>query len=178
MGALVRKCRWARAHLPADGRHGRKVQVVRHVIFLVPIDPVELRVRFAVDDAALSQLHGRAFSDPTDDVQPWAERLARHGLSWVGAFHENDLVGFVHACTDGGVHAFLLDTIVDPERQGQGIGRRLVEALVEEVSAAGCTWLHVDYEPHLRPFYLDACGFRPTDAGLLRLRPPASGGLA
>jgi hypothetical protein len=35
--------------------------------------------------------------------------------------------------------------------------------------AAGCEWLHVDFEPELRRFYLDACGFRPTDAGLIRL---------
>ena len=35
---------------------------------------------------------------------------------------------------------------------------------------AGCEWLHVDFEEHLRPFYLDACGFRPTGAGLIPLR--------
>ena len=29
-------------------------------------------------------------------------------------------------------------------------------------------WLHVDYEPHLEPFYR-ACGFTPTLAGLLGL---------
>ncbi|NEA41688.1 GNAT family N-acetyltransferase, partial [Streptomyces sp. SID11385] len=36
--------------------------------------------------------------------------------------------------------------------------------------AAGCDWLHVDYEEHLRPFYEKACGFAPTAAGLVRLR--------
>ncbi len=35
--------------------------------------------------------------------------------------------------------------------------------------AAGCEWLHVDFEPELAPFYFDACGFRPTDAGLIHL---------
>ena len=29
--------------------------------------------------------------------------------------------------------------------------------------------LHVDFEDHLRPFYLDVCGFSPTNAGLIRL---------
>lgn len=28
---------------------------------------------------------------------------------------------------------------------------------------------HVDYEPHLDGFYRSACGFRATDAGLLKL---------
>ncbi|GAA1382784.1 hypothetical protein GCM10009639_02270 [Kitasatospora putterlickiae] len=46
---------------------------------------------------------------------------------------------------------------------------RLVAAAAANARAAGCDWLHVDFEPHLRDYYLDACGFRPTDAGLLRL---------
>jgi hypothetical protein len=29
--------------------------------------------------------------------------------------------------------------------------------------------VHVDFEPHLGPFYLDRCGFQPTPAGLIRL---------
>ena len=36
--------------------------------------------------------------------------------------------------------------------------------------ARGATWLHTDFEPHLTAFYR-ACGFRPTDAGLVRLMP-------
>jgi hypothetical protein len=30
--------------------------------------------------------------------------------------------------------------------------------------------LHVDFEADLGSFYFDACGFRPTDAGLIHLR--------
>jgi hypothetical protein len=37
--------------------------------------------------------------------------------------------------------------------------------------AAGCEWLHVDFDEELRAFYLDACGFEPTAAGLIHLRP-------
>ena len=129
----------------------------------------EVRVRFAVDDEVLSDLHARAFGHPRTATQPWAARLERHSVSWVGVFAGLALVGFVHAVGDGGSHAFLLDTVVDPDLQRQGIGRRLVEVLVAEVTAAGCEWLHVDYEPHLDGFYR-GCGFGPTAAGLLRLR--------
>ncbi len=127
-----------------------------------------LVVRFPVDDRELTDLHARAFGNSPDGPEPWAERLARHGVSWVGAFVGDRLVGFVHACGDGGRHAFLLDTVVDPEQQGRGIGRALVQRLVAEVRGAGCEWLHVDYEPGLAPFYRD-CGFAPTEAGLLRV---------
>jgi hypothetical protein len=51
---------------------------------------VVLKVRFPVDDAALSLLHQRAFSPDRPDtetaIRPWAERLDRHSLTWIGAF--------------------------------------------------------------------------------------------
>jgi hypothetical protein len=39
----------------------------------------------------------------------------------------------------------------------------------QQARASGCEWLHVDFEDHLRPFYLDRCGFRATDAGVVAL---------
>jgi hypothetical protein len=33
--------------------------------------------------------------------------------------------------------------------------------------AAGGEWLHVDFQDHLRDFYFGACGFTPTNAGLI-----------
>ena len=135
---------------------------------MTPGSDIEVRSGFAVDDRELSALHDRAFGRP-GPVLPWAARLERFSVARVGAFRQDRLVGFVHAAWDGGVHAFLLDTAVDPVVQRQGIGAALVMRLVEDVKAAGCEWLHVDYEPHLRAFYEDCCGFRPTSAGLVRL---------
>ncbi|MDP9242624.1 MAG: hypothetical protein M3O84_05550 [Actinomycetota bacterium] len=37
------------------------------------------------------------------------------------------------------------------------------------VCDAGCEWLHVDFDDHLRSFHFDACGFTPTNAGLIAL---------
>lgn len=132
--------------------------------------PVSYLSRFPVEDDALSSLHDRAFTGTASGSPlPWAARLERHALSWVGAFDGGRLIGFVHACWDGGAHAFLLDAVVDPQRQRAGIGAHLVRRLAEEARAAGCTWLHVDHAAHLTEFYR-ACGFAPTTAGLMRLR--------
>jgi ribosomal protein S18 acetylase RimI-like enzyme len=130
--------------------------------------PVEYVSRYPVDDDALNALHARAFGGD-GAPQPWAARLARHALSWVGAFDAGRLVGFVQVCWDGGAHAFLLDTAVDPAAQRRGIGAGLVRAATADAAKAGCEWLHVDFEPHLTEFYLRSCGFRRTSAGLLRL---------
>ena len=131
---------------------------------------IDVRVRFDVDDVEVAGLHARAFGNEIGEVVPWRERLARHSLTWVGAFHDEHLVGFVQAAWDGGEHAFVLDTVVDPSAQRMGIGARLIAALIVEVSASGCTWLHVDYEANLARFYEQACGFSFTRAGLRRLR--------
>lgn len=130
---------------------------------------IELVSRFPVDDVVLSGLHARAFGGDPAEVTPWARRLQRHALTWVGAFDAGRLVGFVQVCWDGGAHAFLLDTVVDPGWRRRGVGTALVRAASADAAAAGCDWLHVDFEPHLEGFYLQECGFRSTSAGLLRL---------
>ncbi|MCA2216199.1 GNAT family N-acetyltransferase [Jidongwangia harbinensis] len=131
--------------------------------------PIDYVSRFPVDDEELSDLHARAFGGDAQRVTPWAARLDRHALTWIGARDAGRLIGFVQVCWDGGEHAFLLDTAVDPGWQHRGVGTGLVRAAVADVTAAGCAWLHVDFEDHLSTFYLDRCGFRPTAAGVLRL---------
>jgi GNAT superfamily N-acetyltransferase len=133
---------------------------------------VRLAVRFPVDDETLSTLHARAFGGDPAPAGPWAARLSRHALTWVGAFDGTELIGFVQVAWDGGAHAFVLDTMVDPRAQGRGIGSELVVAATAEARAAGCEWLHVDFEDHLTGFYLDRNGFRATRAGLINLTTP------
>ncbi|MFI2486777.1 GNAT family N-acetyltransferase [Promicromonospora kroppenstedtii] len=129
-----------------------------------------LALRGPVDDAVLSALHARAFASSAESVMPWSERLARHSLTWITATDPTgQLIGFVNVIGDGGQHAVLLDTVVDPAYQGQGLGRDLVAAAADAARDHGCEWLHVDFEASRARFYLDACGFRPTAAGLLRL---------
>lgn len=100
----------------------------------------------------------------------WWDRVREYSLGWVVArSSESRLVGFVNVAWDGGDHAFLIDTKVRPSYQHRGIGRALVHRAVEEARSSGCEWLFVDFERHLEPFYLDACGFRSTPAGLIRL---------
>lgn len=86
-----------------------------------------------------------------------------------GGWSAGPLVGFVNVVGDGGAHAFLLDTVVSPDRRSQGLGQRLVAEAEVAARELGCSWLHVDYEPALADFYERVCGFRPTAAGLVTL---------
>lgn len=44
-------------------------------------------------------------------------------------------IGVVRLLWDGGYIAFLSDVIVDPEYQGQGIGRKLVESCIQRLKS-------------------------------------------
>lgn len=117
------------------------------------------------DDRALAALWLVAWGDAgPQSFRPILER----GLTHVGAYDGEKLVGFVNVAWDGGQHGFILDTCVDPHYRRQGIASRLVARAVEEATAQGLSWLHVDFEAQHESFYR-ACGFGPTRAGLLRL---------
>jgi GNAT superfamily N-acetyltransferase len=129
--------------------------------------PYTLRVSPPLDDAALNALFAAAWPG---HVPRAFDTLLRHSLAWVAAFAGERLVGFVNLAWDGDRHAFILDTTVHPVWQRRGVGRALVQAAAQVARERGIEWLHVDYEPHLHPFYR-SCGFRDTAAGLLRLIP-------
>ena len=101
----------------------------------------------------------------------WWDQIRPYSLGWVTGRLQGGggLVGFVNVAWDGGDHAFLLDTKVAGEYQRQGIATALVGHAARYAAAAGCEWLHVDFEGHLAEFYVDACGFRPAPAGLIHL---------
>lgn len=127
--------------------------------------------RGPVTSHEVAALHAAAFDHPLGGGPwTWAERLERHSLGWVAARDGGGrLVGFANVISDGGPHAWLIDLMVAPDAQRTGLGQRVVAVARHGAEAAGCVWLHVDFEAHLRPFYLDACGFQPSEAGLLRL---------
>lgn len=108
----------------------------------------------------------RAWDGPAPDNYG---AVLKRSLAHVGAMDGDRLVGFVNVAWDGGVHAFILDTSVDPDYRRQGLATRLVARATELARERGADWLHVDFEPHLEGFYRQ-CGFRPTAAGLIRLR--------
>ncbi|MFJ8866845.1 GNAT family N-acetyltransferase [Streptomyces sp. NPDC102473] len=120
------------------------------------------------DNAEVDALHAEAFRHGGSGADR-RSRVRRHSLGWVCARRAGALVGFVNVAWDGGVHAFVLDTMVSRELRGAGIGTGLVAAAAREARAAHCAWLHVDFEERLSAFYVEACGFRPTAAGLIPL---------
>ena len=123
------------------------------------------------DNDEVNALHAEAFRTRVFDASEWdwLSLVHAHSLGWVTARDDEALVGFVNVVWDGQVHAWLQDTMVASAARHRGVGTHLVATAVAEARAAGCEWLHVDFDERLRPFYLEACGFTPTAAGLIEL---------
>jgi GNAT superfamily N-acetyltransferase len=126
----------------------------------------EWRGPFTNDE--VNRLHAEGFDHRVLD-DDWVGQLERWSLGWVTARDGDELVGFVNVPWDGAIHAFVLDTLTAASAQRRGIGTGLVKVAEREAKAAGCEWLHVDFDDELRAFYFDACGFTPTNAGLISL---------
>jgi len=127
---------------------------------------VRYEIEPSVSDAALNELFATAWEPYVEhSFMPALEK----SLTYVCAFAESQLVGFVNVAWDGDIHAFILDTAVRRSFQRRGVGTRLVRTAAEIATERGMEWLHVDYESHLDGFYR-GCGFRSTPAGVVNLK--------
>jgi len=127
---------------------------------------LEYELKPPLDNEALNALYAVAWPNHTSFN---FETVFSRAVAYVMAFDDGRLVGSVYVAWDGAQHAFLLEPTVHPAWRHRGIGRELVRRAADAAKDAGCEVLHVDYEASLAPFY-EACGFKHTEAGLIRLR--------
>jgi ribosomal protein S18 acetylase RimI-like enzyme len=130
-------------------------------------DGVVLRWRGPLADDEMVDLVSSYGGTP---VPGWWDRIRPHSFGWVTARVDDTIIGFVNVVTDGGDHAFLIDTKTHGAFQRRGVATRVVDFAAQHAKAAGCEWLHIDFDDNLKAFYFGACGFEPTNAGLIDLR--------
>jgi GNAT superfamily N-acetyltransferase len=127
---------------------------------------VVIRVDAQPETGMLHALMLASWGEPSraDFAAIWSRSLA-HVCAFVG----DRLIGYLNVAWDGAVHAPVFDTTVHPDYRRRGVGMALVKRAVTTARDRGAAWLHVDFEPRYALF-CRACGFGPTDAGLIRLR--------
>ena len=137
----------------------------------MPDDTIDYAWRGPFTNQEVNALHAEAFETRVFDESEWDWRVLteRHSLGWVTARDGDALVGFVNVLWDGLVHAWIQDVMVPGAAQGRGIGTTVVGLAAAGARDAGCEFLHVDFDDDLRDFYIGACGFTPTNAGLIEL---------
>jgi hypothetical protein len=134
--------------------------------------PAGYEWRGSFTNAEVNTLHAEAFGTRvfSETEWNWIDLTQKHSLGWVTARRQGNLLGFVNVVWDGLVHAWIQDLMVAVAARGQRIGVGLVHAARDGAVRAGCEFLHVDFEERLKAFYIDACGFKPTGAGVITLR--------
>ncbi|MDE4907237.1 GNAT family N-acetyltransferase [Methanogenium marinum] len=75
---------------------------------------------------------------------------------------DNKAVGMGRLISDGVADAYIQDVVVNPRCRGQGIGKRIVQLLVDTCHEAGITWIALIAEPGTHTFYTPL-GFMPMD---------------
>ena len=91
--------------------------------------------------------------------------LKHYWATMSGIDAEGMLIAWCTILSDSVRHAILLDVIVHPKWQRQGIGLALVEAAVSYIRIHGISIIHVDFEPEHATFY-ERCGFRTGLGGI------------
>ena len=104
---------------------------------------------------------------------PAADIEAQLDSAWrvVGAYRAgtDELVGFARAASDGVGFAYLADVFVVAEHQGSGIGKRLMQTMIEEGPGAEFRWVLFTADAH---GLYEQFGFAVPDATAM-VRPPA-----
>ena len=108
-------------------------------------DGVVLRWRGPLDDSEMVDL---VLSHGGMPVPGWWDQIRPHSFGWVTArIGDGTVVGFVNVVTDGGDHAFLIDTKTRGDYQRRRIGTRVVAFAAQHAKAAGCEWVHCRFRP-------------------------------
>lgn len=98
-------------------------------------------------------------------------RVLQNSQYVAAAYDGERLVGFGRVLTDGVLHAMIYEMIVQPEYQGQGIGKGILNRLVAWCHQAGIRDIQLFCARGKRPFY-EKNGFvaRPEDAPGMQYR--------
>jgi ribosomal protein S18 acetylase RimI-like enzyme len=95
-------------------------------------------------------------------------RMLAGSQAVVSAWQGPQLVGFSRASSDGVFRAVLWDVVVAADHQGQGLGRRLVEALLQEPALQAVERVYL-MTTNSAGFY-EQLGFTAVDSQRLMLR--------
>jgi len=138
---------------------------VAAIIVLLADDPVG-ETREDTSEKA-SEIYARAFADALSDPQ-CTILVGRHGSEVIGCVQLNVISGLSYKGTK---RALIEDMRVRADFRGQGLGRKLLDAALQQAKSSGCglaeLFAHADrLEAH--KFY-EACGFLGAHKGFRKV---------
>lgn len=97
------------------------------------------------------------------------QKAAENSYAVCSAYVDNELVGFGRAISDGQYHSAIYDVVVLPLYQGKGVGRLIVQSLLEKLPEGALSLMYV--VPGKQKFY-EKFGFACLATGMGRFPDP------
>jgi GNAT superfamily N-acetyltransferase len=127
-------------------------------------EDITFKLNPTVEAHAISDLRASVGWDRQDEDFPAA--LRGYWATVSGFDSMGTLVAWCAVLSDGVRHAVLLDVIVHPAYQRQGVGRKLVATAIEHIQTQAISIIHVDFLPEYTSFY-EKCGFSIGLGGII-----------
>jgi GNAT superfamily N-acetyltransferase len=94
------------------------------------------------------------------------DRVLKGVHTYFVARDKEKLIGFVSVISDGAADAFLVDLMVHPDYQKQGLGKELVQRAIKYSKSIGVQCIHVTFNRTEEEFYRN-CGFHIFGGGII-----------
>jgi len=100
------------------------------------------------------------WEDAYDASHGFLVKIPKDSALFAGAFLHGKMIGMGRALSDLCSDAFIQDIAVLKSHRGQGIGRKIVLYLAQELKKHGVDWIALVAEPGTQAFY-ERMGFHP-----------------
>ncbi len=126
------------------------------------IDNIEIKtIRSAPKYELVALYKDAGWWEPSwDRRSDFLNHIVKNSAFFVGAFHENRLIGMGRALSDLASDAYIQDVTVLKEFRGEGIGKRIIQKLIALLKENRVDWIGLIAEPGTSSFYRKS-GFEP-----------------
>jgi aralkylamine N-acetyltransferase len=95
-----------------------------------------------------------------DEHPEFLNHIVENSAVFVGVFWEKKLIGMGRALSDLVSDAYIQDVTVLKTFRGKGIGKRIIQKLIEKLKKHGVDWIGLVAQPGTASFY-NELGFEP-----------------
>lgn len=80
---------------------------------------------------------------------------------------QQELIAFARVISDGAIYALIVDVMVRPDFQTRGLGKNMLEFVLEDLKLAGIRSVNVVFDARLEKFY-ESLGFEILKGGMIK----------
>jgi aralkylamine N-acetyltransferase len=119
----------------------------------------------SADPEQLKTLYmGAGWLEPSTKLIPeFLHHVVQNSAVFIGAFHQEKLIGMGRALSDLSSDAYIQDLTVLKDYRRKGVGKKIIQALVAELKKNGVDWIGLIAEPGAAPFF-KSLGFHDLEA--------------